>query len=162
MALLYQILLILATHFLQLSQKAQRELEFKVNNKIIEIFEKNKFFKDKYNKLINKYSDKELNLKLIFINIWVIQDSNLDSKNRFVKDIFLYIEYENLSWYKAYLDKLFWNIEKREKRNWFSIDIYNSMFTLKDLFETIFIQKFNVPEKLETDIWLQIWGWKIK
>lgn len=143
-------------------QKAQRELEFKVNNKIIEIFEKNEFFKDKYNKIISRYVDNSLLLKIIFINISAIQDSNLESKDRFVRDIFLYLETENLPWYKDYLDKLFWNRENRENRTGFPKEIYTSMFALKDLFEKIFIQKIDTPVEANKDIWTQVWGWRIR
>ena len=143
-------------------QKAQRELEFKVNNKIIEIFEKNEFFKDKYNKIVSKYIDKDLILKIIFINIWVINNSWLQAKDRFVNDIFLYLETENLGGYKNYLDKLFWNRENRENRDWFPKEIYTSMFALKDLFEKIFIQKIDVPSDSKTDMWNDAWGWKAR
>lgn len=122
-------------HYESENEKKERISNEELDKKIHALFNKYPLLEKKSIKFWLKHKDKIKTLKLIFLHIWVIQESRLHSKDTIIKTIIWYMETEEMLLFTKYINGLIWFWEWKQ---WFPKEIVTSLFILQSLLKDLF------------------------
>lgn len=144
-------------HYESENEKKERISNEELDKKIHALFNKYPLLEKKSIEFWLKYKDKIKTLKLIFLHIWVIQESRLHSKDTIIKTIIWYMETEEMLLFTKYINGLIWFWEWKQ---WFPKEIVTSLFKLQSLLKDLFPNA--IHEESNLCMWYGAWWWKIR